>query len=290
MKRVSTILVLMLTLAAFGGELPKLPESPKDDKHWYTEQPDNKELNDTLLNGDFEQARTEAVPGPKNWGHPDGLTVIWEKDDDPKHGLVIKIDPDVLEDEAKARQVQMREAIEKNAAPPAAKKKTAVSSSQQYATVGATYGVSLYSEKIKCKPKQAYKISFDFKGPVYDGSIFMAKVFIRGFGTAKEQDGTERPRRLWETIVNCRAKEAGWRHFEQAFHPTRRPGSKVLKRDPGKTEEKKDDDYKYVDIAYLRVMLYAYWPRTQYYFDNIRIEEISNDEFERLKKIPADAR
>jgi len=284
------LLVLALPGGAFAGQ-PQLPTSPKDDQHWYPEFPENKELNDTLLNGDFEQARPGPDVGPKGWAHPDGLTVFWEKDSDPKHGMAIRIDTDVLEEEAKARQAEVRAALEKGANPPPAKKKTVVSSAQQYATIGATYGVSLYSEKIKCKPKQSYKISFDFKGPVGGDPFFCAKLMIRGFGTTKDQDGKEAARKLWETIVFCRAKENGWRHFEQAFNPTRRPTGKTLKREPGKDDKKGDErEYKYIDIAFLRVMLYAYWPRTEYYFDNIKIEEISDEEFERLKDIPADLR
>ncbi|MFH0939201.1 MAG: hypothetical protein V1899_07970 [Planctomycetota bacterium] len=271
-----------------AGEI-KFPDSPKDDQHWYPEFPDNKELHAKLLNGNFEEARIGLPAGPKSWGHPDDLTVFWLKDDDPKHGLVIKFDTDVLEDEAKARQAQIREAVEKNAAAPSAKKKTTVSSAQQYSTIGATYGVSLYSEKIVCKPKQAYKINFDFKGP--SGG---AKVWVRGWGQTKDQEGKVHDRRIWETIVNCRVKDDDWRHFEQAFHPTRRPTGRKLKVDSGTGKPLGADDgapdYKYVDIAFLRVMLYAYWPRGQYYFDNIKIEEISDEEYERLKKNPADLR
>jgi hypothetical protein len=37
-------------------------------------------------------------------------------------------------------------------------------------------------------------------------------------------------------------------------------------------------------------MLYAYWPPGQYWFDNVKVEEISDEEYKRLKAIPADER
>jgi hypothetical protein len=288
-KFLPAALVLPVVLV-FAGE-PPLPTSPKDDEHWYPEFPENKELHDTVLNGDFEQARSGPLTGPKGWAHPEGLCLFWEKDDDPKHGMVAKIDTDVLEGEAKKRQAQLREALEKDEVPPPAKKKTTVSSSQQYGAIGATYGVSWYSEKFKCKPRQAYKVTFDYKGP--SGG---AKLWVRGWGTMKDQEGKDHDRRLWETIVNCRVKDSGWRHFEQPFHPTRRPTGRTLKIDPGtgkplgSNEGEGEPEYKYIEIAFLRVMLYAYWPRGQYHFDNIKIEEISDEEYARLKKIPADER
>jgi hypothetical protein len=105
---------------------------------------------------------------------------------------------------------------------------------------------------------------------------------VRGWGSFKGED-----RRRWETIVNCRTKADGWRHFEQAFHPTLRPNTKAEKEEKDSTG---NDTKNYVEIAYLRVMLYAYWPAGQYAFDNVKIEEINDEEFKHLKAIPADAK
>ena len=44
-------------------------------------------------------------------------------------------------------------------------RETVALSKDGYEAIGGTYGVSFYSEKFKCKPKQAYKISFDYMGP-----------------------------------------------------------------------------------------------------------------------------
>ncbi|HYF51972.1 MAG TPA: hypothetical protein VEJ63_21365 [Planctomycetota bacterium] len=250
----------------------RAPDTPKDDKHWYPELPDNKEPHETVVNGGFEEAgetKKGFLPHPKGWAHPDDLTSFWATD--KEKGRVIVLDTDVLESEARKRQAAVREAGEKGTDVPAAPKKSAVTEAQQYEAIGGTYGVSFYSEKIKCKPKQAYKISFDFKGP--GGG---AKVWVRGWGPFQGED-----RRRFETIVNCRTAGDGWRHFEQAFHPSRFP--------LGKDSEGKPKVV-YREISYLRIMLYAYWPRGQYAFDNFKLEEISDEEYEKLRNEPATAK
>ncbi|MBE7463049.1 MAG: hypothetical protein HS116_06075 [Planctomycetes bacterium] len=258
-------------LAVLGGALAagewEPPAQPKDDRHWYPEFPGPDEPLPELKNGSFEEAEAPKKglpPAPLGWAHPDGLTSFWTSDPAaPERGKFIVLDTDVLEEEAKKRQAAMRAAAEKGEDPPPAPEKSEVGEARQYGAIGATYGVSFYSSKIACAPKQAYKISFDYRGP---GG---AKVWVRGWGPFRGEE-----RRRWETIVNCRTAGDGWRHFEQAFHPTRRPQSK--------------DKVAYIEVSYLRVMLYAYWPRGRYAFDNVKIEAISDEEYERLKALPAE--
>jgi hypothetical protein len=260
--RILPLLFLVCACARAEEKKPPLPESPKDDEHWHPELPgENVAPHEGVPNGGFEEARTDLPRGPAGWSHPDGLTIFWVRDES-EHKMVMMIDTSVPEGEAKKRQAQLREALAAKSALPPAPAKT---SCGQYGTIGANNGVSIYSEKIKCKPKQAYKISFDYKGPS------AAKVWVRGWGPLGGEE-----RRRWETYVACRVSGGGWHHFEQAFHPTRRLLSK--------------DNVKYIEISYLRVMLYAYWPNGTYYFDNVKIEEISDEEYERMKAIPADVR
>ncbi|MCY3024112.1 MAG: hypothetical protein NTW87_34475 [Planctomycetota bacterium] len=252
----------------------KAPDKPKDDEHWYPEFPDNKVYNDTLINGGFEEVGAGPVPYPKHWAHPDDYCIFWIKDAmSPEHGKVVVLDTDQAQGAAMKRQTQVREALANGSAPPSPPAKTPGAG---YGSIGGNNGVSFYSERFACKPKQAYKINFDFKGP--SGG---AKVWVRGWGMFQGEE-----RRRWETIVNCRVKGTGWAHFEQAFHPTRRRTSKD-KNDPGGKDQ---DNATYTEVAFLRVMLYAYWPNGQYYFDNVKVEEISDDEYKRLKAIPADER
>jgi len=281
----------LATAGIFAGEAQKRPPNPnpnppdpspnagnwgagkaKDEEHWYPEFPDNKVANDSLVNGNFEEAVLDAIPYPKGWAHPDGYCISWISDSmAPEHGKVIVLDTDHAEPEARRRQAQVREALAKSTplpAPPDAAR------GAFYGAIAGTYGVSFYSEKFKCKPKQAYKVSFDYRGA--SGG---AKVWVRGWGIFAGEE-----RRRYETIVNCYVKGTGWAHFEQAFHPTRRLGPKDKHTD---SVEDKDKNATYTDIAFLRVMLYAYWPPGQYWFDNLKVEEISDEEYKRLKAIDA---
>jgi hypothetical protein len=115
-----------------------------------------------------------------------------------------------------------------------------------------TYGLSLYSEPIPVKPGQPYRITFDFKGHS-DG----AKVWVRGWGVI----GGKR-RRLWETWAGCKSNGSGWTTCSQVFFPT--------KYRPAVTE--------------MRVMLFAFHPARLYWFDNVRIEPISVQEYDREKR------
>jgi hypothetical protein len=110
--------------------------------------------------------------------------------------------------------------------------------------IAETYGLSLYSDAIPVKPGQAYRITFDYQGP--DGG---AKVWVRGWGMFQ---GEKRIR--WETYVNCKGKPGVWSACTQTFHPTQsRP-----------------------EVTEMKVMLYALHPAGVYWFDNIRIEPVTD--------------
>jgi hypothetical protein len=254
----------------------KPPDSPKDTEHWYPEFPGKDVPNDTLINGSFEEPGAGNPAHPKGWAHAEDYCITWMKDPmAPDHGKVIVLDTDINEPDARKRQGQLRDTLEKGLPLPAPGAK---SRGAHYGAIGGTYGVSYYSERFKCKPGQCYKVSFDYKGP--SGG---AKVWVRGWGMFQGEE-----RRRYETIVNCRVKGTGYAHFEQAFCPTRRRGAKDKQPEEGKAP--KDDAVTPNEVSVLRVMLYAYWPPGQYYFDNVKVEEINDDEYKRLKAIPADER
>lgn len=122
--------------------------------------------------------------------------------------------------------------------------------------VAATYGLSYYSDAFPATKGQAYRVTFDFKTTASGGG---AKLWVRGYGMIKG-----RHRRRYETIVNCRDGGKAWKPFSQAFHPTRlRP-----------------------KVTELKVMLYAYWPPGVYWFDNVKIEPISNEDYEKSRRTP----
>jgi hypothetical protein len=110
--------------------------------------------------------------------------------------------------------------------------------------IAETYGLSLYSDAIPVKPGQAYRITFDYQGP--DGG---AKVWVRGWGLFQGEK-----RRRWETYVTCHGKSGTWTSCTQVFHPSQaRP-----------------------EVSEMKVMLFAFYPAGVYWFDNLRIEPVSD--------------
>lgn len=124
--------------------------------------------------------------------------------------------------------------------------------------IAETYGLSLYSQAIPVTKGQPYKITFDYKGP--SGG---AKMWVRGYG---EFEGEKR--RRWETTVECRVANAKeWTTISQEFFPTKvRP-----------------------DVTEMKVMLFAFYPPGVYWWDNVKIEPITVQEYEELRKAPAPA-
>jgi len=121
-----------------------------------------------------------------------------------------------------------------------------------YGSIGGNEGVMLDSELIDCKPGQDYKLTADFRG---DGKPFIwikgflwhptRKVLMDGYQTRLEPDSPSKTE---------------WRTFTIGFNPTAKSPR----------------------IQKFKVRLYAYWPNGLYYFDNIRVEEISPEEMARL--------
>ena len=117
--------------------------------------------------------------------------------------------------------------------------------------VAETYGLSLYSDAIPVQPAQPYRITFDFKGP--SGG---AKVWVRGWGMLQGKE-----RRRWETWVACNSKGEGWTTCSQVFFPGKfRP-----------------------EVTKMRVMLYSFYPAGLYWFDNVRIQPITLQEYKAAK-------
>ncbi len=124
--------------------------------------------------------------------------------------------------------------------------------------VAETYGLSHYSDAIPVQKGQPYKITFDYLGP--SGG---AKVWVRGWGQFQGEK-----RRRWETTIECRvANPNTWTTISQEFFPTKnRP-----------------------EVTEMRVMLYAFYPAGIYWFDNVKIQPITLQEYEELRKAPAPA-
>ncbi|MHC4547615.1 MAG: hypothetical protein ACYTEZ_02470 [Planctomycetota bacterium] len=208
-----------------------------------------------VANGAFEAG---ARGSPLAWDRVDNLTTFWVDDPFPgpggkRHGRVLKMDTDVLESEWLKRKREV--AANPDAAP---WPKTLVEPRRQYATVGATYGVSCYSAPIPVKKGQAYRLTVDFRACAADGG--QSKIWVRGYGRI-EVRGKPEWRRRYDSLHTLRTDDSGWHTYTNVFHPT--------KNTPR--------------VERIRVMLYSYWPRGEYRWDDVRIVPIPDAEYRRAK-------
>ena len=223
-----------------------------------------------LPNGGFEVASPTNAAQPAGWDRPDGLGVQWTEApaDSPGspgtdgRGRAIRMNDSPGTDspgtDGRGRAIRMNTAIsEKDMVA-----RWRAQGLDQWdipnpsgGPVAATYGLSFYSDPIPVRSNQAYRITFDFRGA--GGG---AKVWVRAYGQYQGEK-----RRRFETIVNPHGAAPGaWKTFSQCFHPTRlRP-----------------------ECAEMRVMLYAYWPPGVFWFDNVRIEPVTDDEYRRDMGMP----
>ncbi len=182
-----------------------------------------------VLNGSFEQPRSDAADQPLGWGKVDGLGVSWR--DAPGGGKAIRMDTSVTEQAMVARWKAMGSTewgIPDASAGP----------------VGATYGLSLYSDAIAIAKDQAYAIELRHRGP---GG---GKIWVRGY--ARKGDALKR---VYEAQAEV-GTSADWTKVVYAFHPTRHT--------PAVTE--------------VKVMLYAYWPAAESWFDDVVLRPASAEE------------
>ena len=186
----------------------------------------------------------EGEPFALHWEQPDGLTSFFEKEEG--RGRIVKMDTLVDRDQALAWAKSFK-------ANPTLKPPVKVAIPQDsYGSIGGNEGVMLDSELIDCKPGQDYKLTADFKGA---GKPFIwikgflwhptRKVLMDGYQTRLEPDSPSKTE---------------WRTFTIGFNPTAKSPR----------------------IQKFKVRLYAYWPNGLYYFDNIRVEEISPEAMARL--------
>jgi hypothetical protein len=130
----------------------------------------------------------------------------------------------------------------------------------KYDTAAGLEGVSLWTEPIPAERGRIYRMSVSIKGRM-DG-MFFPKMFVRGYGMAPNAKGEKVQRKLYDTYLACRVGKTGkWHRFTQTFAPT--------DRTPRVTE--------------IRVMLYAYWPPGDYYWDDVEIVELSEAEAARIR-------
>jgi hypothetical protein len=182
-----------------------------------------------VLNGDFSLPRADHADQPLAWGRCDGLGVRWA--DAPGGGRAIRMDTAVSERDMVA-QWQRIGSTEWDVPNPTGD------------AIGATYGLSLYSDAIDIARDQAYAVELRSRG------VGGGKVWVRGY----RRDG-EQLKRIYEAQAEVKPSD-GWQRTVYAFHPTRHTPK----------------------VAVVKVMLYAYWPAGELWFDDVVLRSAPPDE------------
>lgn len=224
-------------------------------------------------NGDFEQG---ARGSPAHWTSPDNLTSFWSNDG--VDGRCIRFDTDVYREEWEAHRETPEKPVRKT--PTRGKK---------YNTVAGSAGVKMWSEPIRVEPGGIYRMQADVKGPGGEPFVYL-KGFRRCSAREAERRGTlrffhrnpkgpafslmvggdeKRPARegdylqVFRKRLVCRVPKSGnWRRFSQ---PVQIP----------------DNRYR---ATVIMLMLYAYWPPGDYYFDNIVFRRIDKAEAAKIRR------
>jgi len=174
------------------------------------------------------------------WELADGLTSFYATEEG--RGRIVKMDTGV--DRKQALDWHKAFKADPTLEPPA---KTPIPTNS-YGSIGGNEGVMLDSAFIDCKPGQDYKLTAEIKG---EGKPF---VWIKGFQWHPT-------RKTWVDGYQTRLEpktvsSSEWHSVSIGFNPTAHSPR----------------------IQKFKIRLYAYWPNGFYYFDNIRVEEITPEE------------
>ena len=248
--------------AADGDDIPLRPEAAP---------PPPQDGENLIRNGDFSEIN-EQGDGPRYWQRPDGLVMTWmDCPVDEDRGKVIRIDTDVNQSQAYrwwveryVRGAGLDRVPDKQATRP-----------PRYNTIAGLDGGFFWSDYIPVKPGGAYRVYVDARG----GS---AKVFIRGYEKKLPLSfGDEQPA-VQQVFREARDEPT---HDEQG-RPIRyrmryryttwfpvggsdqwQTYTHIQPRHPNNREITEN-------VRDIRIMLYAYWPPGEYWFDNVRVYEV----------------
>lgn len=258
---------------SFGQARSSRPQAPAAPKAVRIEDPNSLGKN-LLPNGDFNTPSKDGTH-PAHWQHIDNLVFFWTTDPkQPKRGKVIKIDTDVYQHQAYQWWIERfvhREPLKK--AP-----KKLPTSGPKYNTIAGLDGGFFWSDFIEIKKGGAYKVCVDAKGsPAY--------VFIRGYEKKLPVTFADECPAVQEQFRRARGeplKDAKGRPIKyrlRYLYTTKFSvgGSKQWKtythikpRHPNNREITEN-------VRYIRICIYPYWPPGEYWFDNVRVFEITPD-------------
>ncbi len=182
---------------------------------------------------------------PDNWEKANGLTSFYINEEG--RGRIVKMDSKVDRKQALDWMKKFKE--DPDAVPPKPEYPK-----NDLGSIGSQEGVMLDSDLIDVKPGQNYKLTVDYKGP--SAPI----VFIKGFMMHPLRK--ELSDRYQTRLVPENPDKDNWKTYSIGFNPTA----------------------KLQDVIKMKVRIYAYWPAGTYYFDNIKVEEITAEEMEELLK------
>lgn len=191
-----------------------------------------------VRNGDFESPDPTDATRPLGWGRPDGLGVRWAEApssaDGKTSGKAMRFDTAVSEKAMvaswKAQGITEWDVPDASGGP-----------------IGATYGLSLYSDPFPIVQGQPYAIEVRHRG------VGGGKIWVRGYVRSGDK-----LKRVYEAQTELKPS-ADWVQVVYAFHPT-----KAHPPIPPPTE--------------MKVMLYAYWPAGESWFDDVRLRPASAEE------------
>ncbi len=282
MNKIYTSLSLFLLLVVLPWTAPlsaqtkttQPPKTPAAEDSQVSDEP-NEAGHNLLPNGNFDDASPSDPAQPAHWQPVDNLVFHWATDPNaPRRGKVIKIDTDVTQKQA--YQWWVDRFIHGKPLETAPQKQPTVE--PKYDTIAGLDGGFFWSDWIEIKKGAAYKVYVDAKGPP-------AYVFLRGYvekpviSFADEcpsvqeqfriargqplQDEKGRPikyrlRYIYTTKFTVGGSDQ-WKTYShtQPRHPTGRELTE--------------------NVKYLRLCIYPYWPPAEYWFDNIRVIEVTPD-------------
>ena len=219
-------------------------------------------------NGDFEAGDVT----PSGWQTIDGLCSFWVRDDDPKHGKVLKFDTDVLQSQAYAWWPKLVRGSSPRVAP---KKLPTVE--PKYDTIAGNDGVWFWSDYIPVEKGKAYWLTVDVKGP---GIL----VWLVGY---PERAGTEFGSESGVVRDLLKEQETGkpvekGRGHESLIHKYVWKGQMAAGGSDGwKTYSRRKQPFRPTvsggtpnGVKFVRVLVYPFWPPATYYVDNVRLVEV----------------
>jgi hypothetical protein len=219
-------------------------------------------------NGEFES----GDDSPTGWQTVDGLTTFWVKDEDPRHGRVIKFDTDV--DQKEGYEWWVKIARKQARAKDAPKKKPTVG--DKYDTLAGLDGVWYWSDFIPVEKGKGYWLSLDVKGP---GLLAWLVGYPRKESNAFGADAAAFQEVLQEHHAG-RPRDAK-RGFEGFIHKYVWKGQLAAGgSDEWRTYERRARPFRPTavtpEVKYVRVLILPTWPPATYYVDNVRLVEVDD--------------